>query len=198
VTSTSREHTRREALIRRGEAILPVPGMSLIPTKRLREKRHSGTRGTPYSQSRACSSKSGEDGTSWFPAKRSPRSSPELRNRRHDMNNPIPDFVLRDFAERSANPRGMMPSYAYRWWTPNVSADVDTGRAKPTQTASERPPAGETIRVYETSPELASNALASWDRAHSRWVTSGFFPRAELGRTPTVAVILRNGLGRVL
>jgi hypothetical protein len=86
------------------------------------------------------------------------------------MNNPIPDFVTKDFAARCANPRGQMSAYAHRWWTPGVAADVDTGRAASAQCAGCIPP-GEHVRVYEVSPETAGQALTKWDNRHARWST---------------------------
>jgi hypothetical protein len=115
------------------------------------------------------------------------------------MDNPIPDFVLRDFAERCTNPRGAMPRYAHRWWSPGVSADVDTGRARSSQPAYDLPQKGETIRAYEIDQPTAERAVASWDRAHARWTTADHFvPCSELGRTPGAAYVVREGLGRWL
>jgi hypothetical protein len=113
------------------------------------------------------------------------------------MNNPIPDFVTKDFAARCANPRGQMPAYARRWWTPGVAADVDSGYAASTQCAGCILP-GEQVTVYDADPADSGRAVASWNRAHHRWNTLPRSPRSELGRTPDAAAIFREGFGWAL
>jgi hypothetical protein len=84
----------------------------------------------------------------------------------------VPDEVEPgDLAERGANPRGQMPSYAVRSWEEGVHADVDSGRARSTQTSYERPQ-GELIMVRDHDPVDAFEAASSWDRANSRWATT--------------------------
>lgn len=79
------------------------------------------------------------------------------------------DLIHWDFCARCANPRGLMPPYVARWWTPGVSADADSGRAASTQAHGR--PTGEVISVRDYDIADTFAAEARFARRHARWST---------------------------
>jgi hypothetical protein len=82
------------------------------------------------------------------------------------------DFVLQDFAARSASPRALavFPREAVRSnWVPGTHPDVDSGRVRSTQPGDV--PRGEVLSVYPASSEATGTAAARFKDRHARWGT---------------------------